>query len=94
LRHKVKTLNNCGTQCPTQWEGRTIDGKYIYIRFRGGRFRASVADTEWGAVRGNGDNHFWVDESEPFAGDMSDKEMRLHCAGFLDFSDVTITKEG
>jgi hypothetical protein len=32
----LKSLENLGTICPSQWEGETIDGKYCYIRCRHG----------------------------------------------------------
>lgn len=31
----------CGA-CPSQWEGRTTDGEYVYIRFRWGFLSAGI----------------------------------------------------
>lgn len=30
--------------CPSQWEGKTEDGKYIYMRFRWGHLRLDIND--------------------------------------------------
>lgn len=31
----------CGA-CPTQWEGRTDDGRHVYVRYRWGTLRVGV----------------------------------------------------
>lgn len=31
--------------CPSQWEGPTLDGRFLYIRYRWGRLQAGVGPT-------------------------------------------------
>ena len=41
---KVKGLEmTCGA-CPSQWEGRTEDGEYVFIRYRYGWLRVDVGN--------------------------------------------------
>jgi hypothetical protein len=37
--------NTCGA-CPAQWEGRTQDGEYVYIRYRWGYLSIRAGETE------------------------------------------------
>lgn len=46
----VELQQTCGA-CPSQWEGRTEDGRHVYIRYRFGLLTAGVDADEWGAVR-------------------------------------------
>ena len=39
----------CGA-CPSQWEGETADGKFVYIRYRHGWFGCGLGDTDYEAV--------------------------------------------
>ena len=39
----------CGA-CPTQWEGTTTDGQYVYIRYRHGMFQVGIGATDDDAV--------------------------------------------
>lgn len=40
---ELRKLTDC---CPTQWEGKLADGRYIYIRFRWDTLIVRVARTE------------------------------------------------
>lgn len=42
----------CGA-FPSQWEGRTVDGRYVYVRYRYGQLRVSVGDTLENAILGD-----------------------------------------
>ena len=46
---KVVKIDYSGGACPYQLEGKTSDGKWIYIRYRSGWLRYAVADshTQW-----------------------------------------------
>src|ERR1700738_476752 len=33
---ELASLSQTCHMCPSQWEGRTVDGEYVYIRFRWG----------------------------------------------------------
>lgn len=41
----VSLVETCGG-CPSQWDGRTSDGRYVYIRYRWGYLSVSVANVE------------------------------------------------
>ena len=34
----------CGA-CPSQWEGRTADGRYLYVRYRWGHLQVGIGTT-------------------------------------------------
>lgn len=54
-------IESAGGHCPYQIEGITDDGKYFYLRYRGGRFRAGVAKDHaefW--------NRTWTPENSPY----------------------------
>lgn len=40
--------------CPAQWEGRTADGDYVYIRYRLGYLTLDIGKTLRAAVAGDG----------------------------------------
>ena|ERR1017187_6196920 len=39
---KITKLTKICVTCPTQYEGETDDGKYVYIRYRFGNFKMEV----------------------------------------------------
>lgn len=41
----IKSIEYAGGACPYQIEATTEDGKYFYLRYRGGRLRACVLET-------------------------------------------------
>lgn len=43
---RVVKIRDLGTSCPTQFEGETDDGKYIYIRYRYDILTVRIAETE------------------------------------------------
>jgi hypothetical protein len=45
----TELTQTCGA-CPTQWEGRTADDHYIYVRFRWGALRIGIGATDAAAV--------------------------------------------
>ena len=72
--------------CPSQWEGLTDDGNYVYIRYRGGRLRADVAKTRFQWAKGVKIQLFGQVVGEPLDGYMTDEEMKVALRGVLDFS--------
>lgn len=46
----VRTLVQTGDVCPTQWEGRTVGGACLYVRYRSGWLRIGIGDTLDAAV--------------------------------------------
>ena len=62
--------------CPSQWEGRTADGRRVYIRYRYGRLNAEVGSEEVFGYRVGG----------ALDGTMSDEAMRDHLALVLNIA--------
>ncbi len=79
MRHKVKTIVKTCDACPSQWSGKTVDGKAIYIRYRWGGFRAEIDNEVVMAAEA---------DQEPFGGSMSDERMIEMAAEILDFSEA------
>ena len=48
---KLKELKQTCFACPSQWEGRTTDGRFVYVRFRHGRLSVGIANTFFEAIR-------------------------------------------
>lgn len=46
----VESLYHTCSACPSQWQGRTKDGKHIYVRFRWGHLTIGVGETFEDAV--------------------------------------------
>ena len=42
----IKSIEYAGGACPYQIEATTEDGKYFYLRYRSGRLRAGISETE------------------------------------------------
>lgn len=47
---RVHELRMTCPACPAQWEGRTDDGRYVYVRYRWGWLQIGVGDTFHEAV--------------------------------------------
>jgi hypothetical protein len=52
----VASLTQTCPVCPSQWEGRTTDGRWVYVRYRWGRLRIGVGETLDAAI----DNEIFV----------------------------------
>jgi hypothetical protein len=39
---KVKKIDHTCIACPSQWEGTTVDGKELYVRYRWGILRIDL----------------------------------------------------
>lgn len=47
---RVVSLEQTCDACPSQWQGRTDTGEFVYIRYRWGNLECGIADTERDAV--------------------------------------------
>ncbi len=47
----VTTLTQTCPSCPAQWEGRTTDGAYVYVRYRWGHLQVGFGATMDDAVK-------------------------------------------
>lgn len=69
--------------CPSQWDIWTVDGKYIYGRYRWGHFTLTLDAFE--------PNEKFIYEEytgDSFGGDMSDEEMMEKTKDILDWSKI------
>lgn len=46
----VRELELTCESCPAQWQGRTVDGRFVYVRYRSGWLQVGVGDTFKAAV--------------------------------------------
>ena len=68
----VSLVRTCPA-CPSQWDAQTVEGKYLYIRYRFGHLTVDEADTPEEAV--NGTCIFSEDWGGYWNGEMTDEEM-------------------
>lgn len=62
---EVKKLTLTCEACPSQWEGETVSGKKIYIRYRHGILRYEL----------DGEIRYGIDHGHIYDGFMTDEEM-------------------
>ena len=72
---KIKQLKQTCSAFPSQWEARTEDDKYVYIRYRGGYLSMGVGGTEDEAIR---KDVVGIEVGHSFAGEMSTEDMMKH----------------
>lgn len=65
--------------CPSQWEGRLADGRFIYVRYRWGCLAVGIEATMEDAIR---NREIVLTTGDNFHGVMSTKEMLVH-TGFV-----------
>jgi len=46
MAYRIKQLMKTCDMCPAQWEGETVDGQYVYIRYRWGYLSCSINSRE------------------------------------------------
>lgn len=95
MKYKVKTLTKTCNGYPAQWEGRTFDDKYIYIRYRFGCLRLSVSDTEDGAVLGGSSNCDTVSISygDEYSGRLDIEELIRLSNNFFNFNECEFLED-
>ena len=74
----------CGA-CPSQWEGRTADGRHVYIRFRWGELTAGISDSLDEAI---GHDVYAENLSDAFDGTMSTEEMQRNLRDVFEFTET------
>lgn len=84
---KVVTVNRTCLACPSQWEGSTDEGEFVYARYRGGHMRVDVAptDLEWSQ---QGHTNFTVyseDFGEWLDGYITFEELKEHTKDVLEW---------
>ena len=79
---RVTELRQTCNMCPSQWEGRTDDGQYIYVRYRHGYLSVSVGPTVDAAVCGSVVFEY---DTEDGNGYMTESELRDLTKGVVEF---------
>jgi hypothetical protein len=64
----IKNIINSGGACPYQLEAETGDGKWMYLRYRGGWLRYVVAETSTTWMKSKKDS--WYDFSQQIGDDL------------------------
>jgi hypothetical protein len=77
--------------CPTQWEGKTSDGRYVYARLRFGSFRIGVGRTIEEAVED--DDTFSASFGDGWAGVMTYDELKAITAHLFVMPDAELPGE-
>ena len=83
-RPRVVTLTQTCGACPSQWEGTTDDGRYVYIRYRWGLLTAGIGDSIDEAVA---DYRLSKQCGDELDGAISQTAMCHHLERLLDFDD-------
>jgi len=79
----IEIRQTCGA-CPSQWEGKLSDGRYVYVRYRYGYLSISVGGpTVADAVRG--EEVFGQDIGDGLDGFMSYEELKQHTQGKIEW---------
>lgn len=63
----LKTIHLAGGACPYQLEATTSDGKWLYLRYRGGWLRYVVAENSTSWMKSRADS--WYDFSKKIGDD-------------------------
>lgn len=79
---RVTELTQTCESCPAQWQGRTDDGKFVYIRYRWGKLECGVADTLHDAVLGR--THI-ASLGDEYDGYIDEAQMTAALSGVLHF---------
>lgn len=84
---RVVSVRRTCLACPSQFEGTTDKGEFVYARYRGAQMRVDVAPDElsWNT---DGHNKFTVyaeSFGEPFDGYITFEELKEHTAGVLEW---------
>ena len=69
---KVTGLKCTCWPCPSQWEARKEDGRFVYVRYRWGELGMGIGGNLRKAVA---NQRLIYDSGKPYDGDMSTEEM-------------------
>lgn len=92
--HKLTELVQTCTACPAQWEGKTDDGQYVYIRYRWGILRAGVGPTIHEAVMADSPSLEAVRKVAQKYGDSLPSDLENHRGVCIFHEDVGDTFDG
>jgi len=69
---RLKELSKTCDACPAQWEGRTVDNQFVYVRFRWGWLQIGFGKTIEDAI--NSSKAIWSSD-DAYDGVMNTKDM-------------------
>lgn len=84
---KVIELKQTCNACPSQWDGKTDDGRILYVRYRWGYLSVCLGqDTgdEYDGVRG--EEIYGESVGDALDGVMEERDMKFHTSYVLDWS--------
>jgi hypothetical protein len=81
---KVVELQRTCIACPSQWEGRTDDGRAVYVRYRWGHLSVRVGKDITAAVR-NRDEVFNAVVGHSYDGLMTYDKLKDLTVGFVEW---------
>lgn len=85
-KHQIKYIACTCTAFPNQWEGRTFDDKFIYIRYQYGRLQIGVSSDEYQSVYGGIDASVYYLEIPDFIGELTIEGIRKLTKKLLDWN--------
>lgn len=71
LKLKSNSIDQTCPACPSQWEAETIDGRFVYVRYRWGTLRVDVSDSRDDWSNGDRDEHYRESFGDPLDGAIS-----------------------
>jgi len=91
-RPQVTTFKQTCSACPSQWEGKLADGRWLYVRYRWGNLRVGIGE-DWPTAIMNSSHRPIIDEDlgDDLAGVLTTEEMQLHTMLYLDWSHANQT---
>lgn len=82
---RVTSLTQACGACPAQWEGRTEDGRWIYVRYRWGALQIGVGDTIEQAIDRDDDASYYRELGDGFDGFLTLAELREATNGVFEW---------
>jgi len=80
----VTTITQTCGACPSQWEGRLDDGRYLYVRYRFGTLRCSVGPTLDDAIFSDAMETVYIEQAgDDLDGFMTYEDLRERVAEVL-----------
>ena len=76
----LTTLIRTCNSCPSQWEGKSCDGRYVYVRYRWGTLSIGIGKSR--------------EESIKRSGNLLEKELGDHLDGVLEFEQLRAATAG
>lgn len=83
----VTSLKMTCSACPSQWEGYTEDGRFVYIRYRYGGLGVDIAPSEPEWCAGNRETILFKELGGALDGVLSTEDMIRATRGVIRFSD-------